>query len=103
MQKKLVSASTKLCAAIFVSCVFTLHIHSEFSSRQYPDYFTTLLLDAESVRMTEWERQRERNEFARTSQVYQPLAVSLSSRFTREDDSKKKEEVGAGIGRKFLT
>jgi G patch domain-containing protein 1 len=42
--------------------------------------------------MTEWERQRERNEFARTRQVYQPLAVSLSTRFTREADSKKKEE-----------
>ena len=55
--------------------------------------------------MTEWERQRERNEFARTRQVYQPLAVSLSTRFTREADSKKKEEVGGNctIGCKFIT
>ena len=34
--------------------------------------------------MTEWERQRERDEFARMKRVYQPLSVALSTRFTRE-------------------
>ena len=32
---------------------------------------------------TEWERQREREEFARTARVVQPLGSSLSTRFTR--------------------
>lgn len=40
--------------------------------------------------MTEWERQRERDQFTRTRHIYQPLAVSLSTRFTREA---KDEEV----------
>lgn len=44
--------------------------------------------------MTEWEKQRERAEFAKAANVYQPLATSLESKFTRgetavEDDKKQ--------------
>lgn len=51
--------------------------------------------DPESIGMTEWERQREREQFSRISRVYQPLSVSLTSRFTRETEGeeKKKSEV----------
>ena len=49
--------------------------------------------------MTEWERQREREQFSRTSRVYQPLSVSLNTRFTREgsEGDKKKSEVCACV------
>ena len=57
----------------------------------------TVFADGELVRMTEWERQRERDEFARMRRVYQPLAVSLSTRFTREGDTKEKEEVRRNV------
>ena len=33
--------------------------------------------------MTEWERQKEWKEFTRAARVYQPLATSLASKFTR--------------------
>ena len=42
--------------------------------------------------MTEWERQRERDEFSRMRRVYQPLSVSLSRRFTKETDGETKIE-----------
>jgi len=42
--------------------------------------------------MTEWERQREREEFSRTARVYQPLSVSLSSRFTRAEEAEKSKK-----------
>lgn len=45
--------------------------------------------------MTEWERQREEDEFARAAKVFQPLSDSLSSRFTRgadEESAKRKEK-----------
>ena len=38
---------------------------------------------ADDGNRTEWERQREREEFARTSRVFQPMGSSLTSRFTR--------------------
>ena len=40
--------------------------------------------------MTEWERQKEWKEFTRAARVYQPLAISLASKFTRA----QAEEVG---------
>ena len=49
--------------------------------------------DPESIGMTEWERQREREEFVRISRVYQPLSTSLSARFTKGETEKKKSEV----------
>ena len=44
--------------------------------------------------MTEWERQKEMDEFSRAAKVFQPLKSSLSSRFTHGEDelSKKREE-----------
>lgn len=33
--------------------------------------------------MTEWERQREREEFSRAARAHRPLTTSLASRFTR--------------------
>lgn len=41
--------------------------------------------------MTEWERQREEEEFSRLAKVFQPLNTSLTSRFTRGEEE---EEVG---------
>ena len=48
--------------------------------------------------MTEWEKQRERTEFAKAADVYQPLATSLESKFTRGEtaveDEKKQVRTG---------
>ena len=45
--------------------------------------------------MTEWERQKEKEEFSRVAKVFQPLASSLTSRFTRGGtEHTKKEEEG---------
>nr|KAG5708980.1 hypothetical protein BaRGS_004619 [Batillaria attramentaria] len=33
--------------------------------------------------MTEWERQREREEFAKAAKLYRPLSNMMASRFTR--------------------
>lgn len=41
---------------------------------------------------TEWERQREREEFARTARVVQPLGSSLTSRFTRSQEEASTKE-----------
>ena len=41
--------------------------------------------------MTEWERQKEKEEFSRAARVYQPLSTSLESRFTRSTEGKEKE------------
>lgn len=41
--------------------------------------------------MTEWERQREVEEFSRVAKVFQPLATSMASKFTRGDDELAKE------------
>ena len=32
--------------------------------------------------MTEWEREKEREEFARAAQLYRPLSAVMASRFT---------------------
>lgn len=42
--------------------------------------------------MTEWEKQRERGEFAKAADVYQPLATSLESKFTRGDTAVEDEK-----------
>ena len=51
---------------------------------------------------TEWEQQREREEFARTARVVEPLGSSLSTRFTRSQkevttEGSMEEEVYASI------
>lgn len=33
--------------------------------------------------MMEWERQREREEFAKAAKIYRPLSSMMASRFTR--------------------
>ena len=48
------------------------------------------LIAADDGNRTEWERQREREEFARTARVFQPMGSSLTSRFTR---SQKEAQV----------
>lgn len=45
---------------------------------------TLIALDGSN--RTEWERQREREEFARTARVVEPLGSSLSTRFTRSQN-----------------
>ena len=42
--------------------------------------------------MTEWERQREREEFTRTAKVFRPFSASLDSRFTREGGGEETEQ-----------
>ena len=42
--------------------------------------------------MTEWEKQRERTEFAKAADVYQPLATSLESKFTRGETAVEDEK-----------
>ena len=41
--------------------------------------------------MTEWERQKEAEEFSRAAKVLQPLSSALSSRFTRGEEEESKE------------
>lgn len=45
---------------------------------------------------TEWERSRERDEFARASILYRPSSSSLSSRFTRAQHG---DDVDNRVGR----
>ena len=42
--------------------------------------------------MTEWEKQRERTEFAKAADVYQPLATTLESKFTRGETAVEDEK-----------
>lgn len=42
---------------------------------------------------TEWERSRERDEFARASILYRPSSSSLSSRFTRAQHGDNEDRV----------
>ena len=35
------------------------------------------------VQMTEWERQREQEEFSKAAKIYRPLSSMMASRFTR--------------------
>ena len=42
--------------------------------------------------LTEWERAREREEFAQAARLYRPLSSMITSRFTRakyDDDDKE--------------
>ena len=51
--------------------------------------------------MTEWECQREREEFARAARAQQPLAISsLASRFTKEQGEGQGEEPREGETRR---
>ena len=59
----------------------------------------SVLLGPQYLGMTEWEKQRERTEFAKTADVYQPLSTSLESKFTRGESAntieEEKEQVSA--------
>lgn len=35
------------------------------------------------IHMTEWEKQREREEFSKAAEIYRPLSSMMASRFTR--------------------
>ena len=45
----------------------------------------------DGIHTTEWEREREREEFAQAARLYRPLSAMIASRFTRakyDDDDK---------------
>jgi len=45
----------------------------------------------DGIHTTEWEREREREEFAQAARLYRPLSAMMASRFTRakyDDDEK---------------
>ena len=53
------------------------------------------------VSMTEWERDRERNEFHRAAALYRPMSGLMASRFTRgkdEEISSNEVEVSVNSG-----
>lgn len=56
--------------------------HRKFFGREYD-------------RLTEWEKQRELEQFSRSSNLYQPLAGALADKFTcaKTDEEEKKETV----------
>ena len=56
--------------------------HRKFFSREYD-------------RLTEWEKQRELEQFSRSSNLYKPLAGALADKFThaKADEEEKKETV----------
>ena len=49
-------------------------------------FLPDLALSAAESGMTEWEKQREEEEFSRLAKVFQPLTASLTSRFTRGEE-----------------
>ena len=50
-----------------------------------------VLLTIDDGNKTEWERQREREEFTRIARVFQPLGSSLTSQFTRSQEEASTE------------
>jgi len=46
--------------------------------------------------MTEWERDREKEEFVQAARLFRPLSTMITSRFTRakydDDDKERKQE-----------
>jgi len=45
----------------------------------------------DGIHTTEWEREREREEFAQAARLYRPVSAMIASRFTRakyDDDDK---------------
>jgi len=46
----------------------------------------------DGIHTTEWEREREREEFAQAARLYRPVSAMIASRFTRakyDDDDDK--------------
>jgi len=56
----------------------------------YDDLFIADI-PTDGIHTTEWEREREREEFSQAARLYRPLAAMIASRFTRakyDDDDK---------------
>lgn len=49
--------------------------------------------DSSSSHMTEWEKEREREEFAKAAHLFQPLSNMMASRFTRAKHDDDEQEV----------
>lgn len=61
-----------------------------------------LVIDTvDSTSMTDWEIDRERDEFKRAAKLYRPLSSTMAERFTTETKEVKTEEVVIGQG-KFI-
>jgi len=49
-------------------------------------------IPTDGIHTTEWEREKEREEFAQAARLYRPLAAMIATRFTRaqfdDDDAK---------------
>lgn len=60
----------------------------------YVDHYmcVPLALTTAGTNMTEWEWQKEKEEFSRAARVYQPLSTSLESRFQPEGEGPNKEQ-----------
>ena len=75
-------------------------------SFKFTNYELDLIIDDfehDAGHMTEWEKSREKDEFARASQLYKPMSSLMASRFTRaefkdEDKVLVNKEQGVSIG-----
>ena len=74
------------------SSLLPVHVPMGKLIMRYYSRSTYLFTVVDSGNRTEWERQREREEFARTAHVVQPLGSSLTSKFTRSQDNTATEE-----------
>ena len=55
------------------------------------DHLFVADVPTDGIHTTEWEREREREEFAQAARLYRPLSAMIASRFTRakyDDDDK---------------
>lgn len=51
--------------------------------------------------MTEWEKERERNEFEQAARLYRPLAEDLACRFTRGSQKENVHDISAPVEKSY--
>jgi len=63
-----------------------------FGCVPYRSFIVTADIPSDGIHTTEWEREREREEFAQAARLYRPLSAMIASRFTSakfDDDDDK--------------
>lgn len=63
--------------------------------------FSDPFKEVAAVQMTEWECQREQEEFSKAAKIYRPLSSMMASRFTRgafiDDPDQKSGQLDAAV------
>lgn len=63
------------------------------------DFFLDKLKSLQPLRMTEWERERERAEFAQAERLYRPLSAAFSERFVSASQADSATDPLAPVAR----